>query len=537
MTDNLALSPDDVEPITKKVFPSKKPKKEDKGNFIKIIEKKPLKKLSLNELEILHSYYHSNMEFLNSYCRRHFIVANEMIDRGLKHVNRSICDKAVTLYRNLDINFNELEDSDLIDYTRIVLSWYTPIVGHSKSIKHLKKLTPEILESLRSKTDKEIKHRGIELKRYCKKKEHKMSLEEFYDIAPQHIIINSPPYVYYNDDNTSLIIDSNDSNIIKSIKTSQPNEWSSNIDTESECTNSVYTLYKYGLFKVPKSEFLKDTISLSIFDQFVPPEAIYYNKNELSKFSSFYYDWVVKHLSDGIIIHKNYNGIRAIIHKKDDNVKIESSVIFSNLNDIIKELKTIDHNFILDTTIIQYDCKNKDVKSACLKEMGCDESPIVGESSNGHIVFHINDILFLDDKSLNKESYSRRLEKLREIISDNLQYFSIAVQSPIVGNYNDVIEWTKKLNSSKGVLFKVSTSTYPIKYKKNKTSDWIISKLSDDIELTLSPCEFKTDSNICPIVGVLITSPVDRDSLSKVKCNLTNTRECYYKILSYSRSH
>ena len=515
--DNLSLQPEDVDAITTKVFP--KGSKKQKTSNIRIIEKKHIKDLSVDELEMLHSYYHTDLQFLNSNCMKHFIIANEMLDRGLQHVDRSVCDKSVTLYRNLDINISNLTDEDLVDYTRIVLSWYNTIVKKKKNLNYLNKLTTEILKPLKNNLLTAIRNRNLAIYRNDK---HKMSMEEFYDNAPQHIIIDEP-YVYYSDG--KLAVFDNDSSVTKALKISQPNNWSSELSIEDYNTSTKnYPLYKYGLFKVPKSEFIKDICDyVKPFATFTPPKPVYYNRNELSDFSKFYYDWIVKRLSNGLIIQKNHKGLRCMIHKKGDIVKIFPNDLAhsESLIKSIDEIKSINHDFIIDTTLVSYNCNNKEVKSASLK-MLCDVSDINGNIDESTLVFHINDIVFLDGETLCNISLNDRIEKLN-IFNKNMMYLSITNTSPVVTDYSSLMAWIDNIDND--IIFKVSSSTYPIKQKKNKTSDWIITNLYNT-ELNLLPCDFKADINICPILREFSVNK----SIDNVKCKLSNARKCYYKV-------
>jgi len=51
--------------------------------------------MSLSDLEYYHAYFHSCGDLLSDCCEMHFMIAKEMIDRGLEHLSRTSCDRAV----------------------------------------------------------------------------------------------------------------------------------------------------------------------------------------------------------------------------------------------------------------------------------------------------------------------------------------------------------------------------------------------------------------------------------------------------------
>jgi hypothetical protein len=122
----LAMTTTDVTAVTPKVFNKKKVKvskditgltedeeveiecTDDESEF-KIEEipepVKELSELSIEELEIRHAEAHSRFcKIGDQACKEHFAVANEMIGRGLSHLNRTRCDLAVELSMKMESN-------------------------------------------------------------------------------------------------------------------------------------------------------------------------------------------------------------------------------------------------------------------------------------------------------------------------------------------------------------------------------------------------------------------------------------------------
>jgi len=83
------------------------------------------------ELEKYHAFYHSYTELFSPCCEAHFIIANEMLDRGMIHLSRTACDRIVYLIResveDYIRNIKNVDDRSLADDWRIVLAWYSSI--------------------------------------------------------------------------------------------------------------------------------------------------------------------------------------------------------------------------------------------------------------------------------------------------------------------------------------------------------------------------------------------------------------------------
>lgn len=104
----LAMGPEDVAAITEKVF-----------------NKTKRKMLSFDELEYIHALAHSMFSELGDQaCKIHFQVASEMIDRGIPHIRRSLCDGVVELaYNWRSYNPENVDDAVIREDWAIVLSW------------------------------------------------------------------------------------------------------------------------------------------------------------------------------------------------------------------------------------------------------------------------------------------------------------------------------------------------------------------------------------------------------------------------------
>jgi len=184
--EDLQVMPEDVEAITPKVFPTGKEEKKEPTR-IEIIEKKPLETISLFEIELLHAHYHSCGELFSDCCKKHFRVANEMLDRGYTHFYRSACDEVVELIRNYKtFNPKNVSNNVLRDDWRIVSAWIKTVVKEGKKFTspQFKDLTLEeqkkVIRDLRDKIKREMERRGWK---------STLSIEELpgWDITPKQI--------------------------------------------------------------------------------------------------------------------------------------------------------------------------------------------------------------------------------------------------------------------------------------------------------------------------------------------------------------
>jgi len=203
------------------------------------------------------------------------------------------------------------------------------------------------------------------------------------------------------------------------------------------------------------------------------------HKNEFFEYDMFYKVWGSKYLDNGIFASKKYDGRDFSLQKKGDKVAIISedqhrdrSKEFPN---IVKELKSIDDDFILHAEAVCYDCKNKRVNSALLKESSCEEisredtsyltvGKISPEQESG-VVFHIHDAVYMN-KDIHDLSYKDRIDLVVKRLSGEHKFISIIKTSPQIKTPSELETWTdrlRKMKGSEGVLYRTADATYPIK--------------------------------------------------------------------------
>jgi len=193
------------------------------------------------------------------------------------------------------------------------------------------------------------------------------------------------------------------------------------------------------------------------------------------------------------------------------------------LPNVVKELKSIftGHDVCLISEAVVYDCGNKLVKSAELKESMCNEILMIEELSsavNNNIVFHVNDIIYYD-KDLHNIPFNRRVELLKKLISDQSTFVSLT-NFHKASTPKDFMKITNNIRGEKRcnkILFRTYNSKYPVKSKENRSSELATLKndVHDTITIYLDECLYESDLSICPS---------NRD-----ECKLINIFKCKHR--------
>ena len=110
-TKSLSMGSDDVIVITPKIYATaKNTYRASKGR-----EKVKVTKLSDEQLQYEHAKYHSEFSTIgDEACKQHFDIANEMIDRGMAHIDRAPCDVVVSLSRYGEEAVTELDEVEML---------------------------------------------------------------------------------------------------------------------------------------------------------------------------------------------------------------------------------------------------------------------------------------------------------------------------------------------------------------------------------------------------------------------------------------
>jgi len=151
------------------------------------------KLMTMEELEYFHSYYHSCGELLSPCCKEHYVIALEMLNRGIPHLSRTPCDRPIELITKETAeyirNIKDVEDRPLGDDFRIVLAWYSSI-RRGKKLKR-KDGTPITIEDCRKlglaivkemiRRHKEYEKKGITKFTFNKPETYKKYARELFE--------------------------------------------------------------------------------------------------------------------------------------------------------------------------------------------------------------------------------------------------------------------------------------------------------------------------------------------------------------------
>ena len=185
--------------------------------------------------------------------------------------------------------------------------------------------------------------------------------------------------------------------------------------------------------------------------------------------------------SDKWVVEKKYNGFRAVIHKKGNEVKIYSDQakdITAGFPTAVEQARDLsDADFILDCELVPYKGKEPLGRAEAAKYIGAVESGKKIDDSN--VIFYAFDILYYNKPLINEPWYERHrvLRKLKSL--SNIR----KAEGLVVGTREEAVKainFMKNLKGSEGAMLK----RYDGKYYPNKVSDvWV--KYRKELELNL----------------------------------------------------
>ena len=342
-----------------------------------------------------------------------------------------------------------------------------------------------------------------------------IKLEDVVNSLPTALMVEGEPWAVYiggrivnerkipkSHDIDLIVKQRPDPRVILAFKNLQP-KWISErlhviFDPEGPMVGNNIPAYKYGFFKTSKEEqskgygpFRELVREIKPFQKFRALKTKSgWEKYEFWKYDNYYDTWVSKYLDRGIIQDVKEDGRRFSIHKLGKKVQIitedEQRDRSEVLPNVVKEILTINHDFILDTEAVCYDCKAKTVKSATMKRDSCENiaredsafltTGKVSPDQESSVVFHAHDCLFFDGKSLNNLGYQDRREYIKKLITENMRFLSVIRSSPVLGVPSQIKKWAEKLRKmkgSEGIMAKVADSKYPITTAaQNRTKEW-----------------------------------------------------------------
>lgn len=367
--------------------------------------------------------------------------------------------------------------------------------------------------------------------------EQDTDFDDIYSNLPNNIKLDNTYALYKRHSNSGkvLLVTNVSSNpiLVESLRRIKP-KWLSNkihIEFNKKITPSDIPVYRVGLVKVSKDETTLKQGKIIVPKPFLKFRLLKHNsgknKGEFYSFQEFYDKWCSKNLSRGIIISKLYNDEPHAIHKQGNNVMIVhdgyKKVVTDSYPETVKEILSIPGDFILHVGLVAYDTTHMKIDSATIKE----SCPSLAKRSyrfanEDSIVFHIYDIIY-QDGYLGNVPYIDRLTRLRNIISEDLKYLSLAKSTNARYTPSDIVKYSNLLCTQHGVYYRTADAKYPVRFSENRSNDLVKLYQPNDIEIHLQDCPFKGDTKMCCM------SKVNSHNMSNnLKCSLASLYRCQY---------
>jgi len=354
-------------------------------------------------------------------------------------------------------------------------------------------------------------------------KMRELSLKEVWDAFPPILVIDDKPYHIFISGrlvNTGrlppghdidIIIKQRypDTRIVKELKEHLPKDIGDIIHpvfaAEGPAIGYTCPLYRLALVKVPRQEIITPWEVLAerikLFKPIVGLKAKSgWQKYEFWKTDNAYKQWASKYIDQEIILQAKKDGRRMQVHldvSKDkisifteDRKRDRAFVFPRSIEELKKNIKA--KQAILDTEVVEYqdtkpipdmDLKYKEVPR---RETGWITVGEERDDSEALVVFHVHDILYLDGETVAHKPYRERHKLLEKIIPEGLCHWK-AMPAYEVKTLREFVNTIKKLRrekGSEGVMLKVSTSPYIIRYtKENRTPLWCKIKNLKEIDV------------------------------------------------------
>lgn len=172
-----------------------------------------------------------------------------------------------------------------------------------------------------------------------------------------------------------------------------------------------------------------------------------------------------------IAVQEKFDGIRMVIHKRGNEVKIftedkkrERQDIFP---EIVKEVQKLPiENTIIDTEFVWWK-EGKPIPREEMLHFVSGKAPLIGED----IRVNIHDMLWAENRSFVNEGYEDRLKEIDKILKTDGKYLK-KVPTKIANNEKELkaaIEWASEQEGSEGAMLKTLDSIYNI---DGDTGNW-----------------------------------------------------------------
>lgn len=176
------------------------------------------------------------------------------------------------------------------------------------------------------------------------------------------------------------------------------------------------------------------------------------------------------------------DGERAIAVKKDEDLILfnrRGNIINYKFNEVVRALKLIDKDFMIDGEIINIDNTiGGNFNLLSRRALTKDKNKIAQLEKEIPVKFMVFDIIMYDKKSVKNEPLYERLKYLRELLKDNLnENLELVIYDEIDNLLALVIE-----NNGEGIVIKDMNGLYESKRSKN----WYKHKLFKETTITIT---------------------------------------------------
>jgi len=278
-----------------------------------------------------------------------------------------------------------------------------------------------------------------------------------------------------------------------------------------------------GQVIIPKAKVKKKAITLG--RPFTPLKSRGgYGTYEFADIEALWTTWAQGYIPEpGVAVEVKYDGFRVQVHKKDDTVRIFSEDakrdLSPRLEDVVKEIKTIKQNCILDGELLIY-VNNKKVERRDMPSYLMAKEP---EEFKAEI--EVFDCLYFDDRALNELPWEERQKYLDKIFSgvDELLLHRV---KPIIAKTKDrffaAVKKCSSVEHSEGAMLKVVNSKYPL---DGKTSEWAKFKNFKELRVKIIDKETKKGGGYIYTCALRNNIPIGRTYATKIDAKVGDVLE------------
>ncbi len=426
-----------------------------------------------------------------------------------------------------NINVEDLTLKQLIFIHNILHVWEQKI----KSGEKIRGWTKEDVFNLHELITKELSRRGwIKTPIFSKNSVEKISLSDFLSKLPKRIRINpdNVPFIWLtgglvnrgwtggkHDIDVLIRIDQKDERFSKALLNLLPTNIADKLHfiwtNDTPKVGNATPLYHLELVRVDQNEDEKLQFKLKPLTPFTPMKSAGgYHKLEFFTDEDLWKYWAKGVIDEGIAVEEKFDGMRMVIHKKGNQVKIftedkkrDRSHMFPKVVEEVKNLKP--KELILDCEMVEWKLNwsepisREDMVKWIVSKEKLDDS---------WVKFNIFDCIWFDGKDLHNLAWKERQVFLKKALPKDTTHLHRVI--PIVtkskDEFFDAVKKLSKVKGSEGVMLKQINGKYLISNKEeNRTLTWAKKKnvvqVSAQITKIIPKISTKTKK---PIPGVWV---------------------------------